>query len=333
MINPKEITVKKEKETKVTGQFVIEPLPSGYGHTLGNALRRVLLSSLPGAAIGEISIVDVSHPFTTIKGIKEDVIELILNLKKVCFIMHADEPLEGRIEAEGKKRGEKVVTAGDIKLPSGVKVANPELKIATLTDKSAKLSIKLLVERGVGYKTSEEREGSRVGVIPMDSVFSPVTKVAYRVEETRRGRETNLDRLIVEITTDGTIKPSEALEKAAIILAGYLQPLTGKKPAKAVEIAPAEKKEKVEGPPSEVRRLALSELNLSLQTVTVLTGVGIKSVGGLLQKSEEDLFAIRGFGERRLAEVKQELKGLGVALRAVKPSSAKGGSASEGKEE
>ena len=320
MIDPKEIAVKKEKGTKDAGRFVIEPLPSGYGHTLGNGLRRVLLSSLPGAAIVEISIVGVSHPFTTIKGVREDVIELILNLKKVRFTMHVDEPLEARIEVKGKKE----VTAGDIKVASGAEVANPKLKIATLTDKSAKLSAWLLVERGTGYKASEEREGSKVGVIPIDSIFSPVTEVAYWVEETRRGRETELDRLIIEITTDGTINPSEALEKATGILIRYLDPLTGKKVKKAAKVVPAEKEKKAEGPPPEVRKLALLELNLSPQTGTILTGVGIKSVGGLLQKSRDDLLAIRGFGERRLTEIDRELKKLGVALKTAGSSTKEG---------
>jgi len=311
MINPKEITIKKEKETKEEGRFVIEPLTYGYGHTLGNALRRVLLSSLPGAAVAEVSFEGVPHPFTTIKGVKEDLIELILNLKKVRFIMHVDGPLEARIEAKGKKE----VTAGDIKISSGAEIANPELKVATLTDKSAKLSARLLVEKGVGYKPSEERQESRVGVIPMDSVFSPVTKVAYFVEETRRGRETNLDKLILEITTDRTLKPGEALEKATAILISYLEPLIGKKLKKAAEEALAEKGKKVEGPSPEIRKLSLEELNLPPQTVTILTKGGIKTVGRLLQKTVEDLLSIRGFGERRLKDLERELKKLGVALK------------------
>lgn len=316
MIGPGEITIKTEKTTKDRGRFVIEPLPSGYGHTLGNALRRVLLASLPGAAIAEVSFEGVSHPFTTIKGVKEDVIELILNLKKVRFVTHVDEPLEARIEVKGKKE----VTAGDIKVAAGAEIANPDLKIATLTDRSAKLSARLLIEKGFGYKTSEEREGSKVGVIPMDSIFSPVTKVTYWVEETRRGRETNLDKLIIEIVTDKTIKPSEALEKAAAILTTYLEPLAGKKPKKAKEAVPIEKKKEVKGPSPEIRKIALSDLNLSPQTITILTGVGIKSVGGLLQKSEEDLLTVRGFGERRLTGIRRELKKLGIALKEVKPS-------------
>ena len=309
MIDPKEIAIKTEKTAKEMGRFVIEPLPSGYGYTLGNALRRVLLSSLPGAAVAEVRFEGVSHPFTTIKGVEEDVIELILNLKKVRFISHVDEPLEGQIEAKGKGR----VTAGDIKISAGAEVANPKLNIATLTDRSAKLSAKILVVKGFGYNPSEERKGSKVGAIPIDSVFSPVTKVAYWVEETRRGRETNLDKLIIELTTDGTIKPREALEKAATILAAYLKPITGKKLKE--EIPPAEKGEKAKVPSPKIRKLSLSDLNLSPQIVTILSGSGIKTVGGLLRKPRKELLAIRGFGEQRLVEIDRELRKLGVALK------------------
>lgn len=308
MITPKDVTIKKEKETKELGLFIIGPLPSGYGHTLGNALRRVLLSSLPGAAIAEVSFAGVPHPFTTIKGVKEDVIELILNLKRVRFTMHVDEPLEAGIEAKGKR----VVTAGDIKIGSGAEVANPDLKIATLTDGSARFSARLLVEKGAGYRPSEEREGSKVGVIPMDSVFSPVTKVAYRVEEARRGRETGLDSLTMEIATDGTIKPSGALEKAAAILESYLGLFAGKKSKEKEGVAA---KKEVAGLSPEVRRQPLSKLKLSTQTETVLTKAGIKSIGGLLGKSEKDLLAVKGFGERRIGEIKRELRKLGTALK------------------
>jgi len=305
MIDLKGVTVEKTKEAGAYGRFVIEPLPAGYGLTLGNALRRVLYASLPGAAIAEVSFAGVSHPFTTIKGVKEDVVELILNLKKVRFVAHIDGPAEARIEAKGKG----VVTAGDIQVGAGLEVANPELRVATLTDKSAKLSAKLLIEKGVGYKMADEREGSQVGVIPVDSVFTPVVKVAYRVEETRRGGETNLDRLIMEITTDGTIKPSKALQEAAEILIDCFTLFTAKKGAQKTSSS-----EPV-GPSQEIRKLSLSKLNLTPQTLTALTGARIKTVGGLLKKSKADLLAIKGFGGRRLMEVTGELKRLGVALK------------------
>ncbi len=210
--------IKKEKETPELGQFVIEPLPAGYGTTLGTALRRTLLSSLPGGAVAEVRIQGVAHPFTTLKGVKEDVVEILLNLKKVRFSLQGEGPYEATLEAKGRK----TVTAGDIQISSEAKVANPDLKLATLTDKDAKISLILLVEKGVGYRSAEERGGGKVGVIPMDSVFSPVVKVSYRVEGTRVGRKTNFERLILEIVTDKTISPSAALSQAAEILVGYL---------------------------------------------------------------------------------------------------------------
>ena len=235
--------IKKEKETQDLGRFVIEPLPAGCGSTIGTALRRVLLSSLPGGAVAEVRFSGVPHPFTTIKGVKEDVVELVLNLKKVRFTVHGDGPYEGTIAIKGKK----IVTAGDIKISSEATVANPDLKIATLTDKSAELSATLLVERGVGYKPAEEREGGKVGVIPLDSIFSPVVKVGFWVEETRVGRKANFDRLIIEIATDGTIKPSAALAQSADILSNYFGRFSGLRPAKAAvsheEVAQSAKKE------------------------------------------------------------------------------------------
>jgi len=234
--------LKKEKETQENGRFVIEPLPAGYGVTLGTALRRVLLSSLPGGAIAEVRIQGVTHPFTAIKGVKEDVVEILLNLKKVRFILHGDGPYEASLEIKGKK----AATAGDIKISSEAKVANPDFKIATLTDKDAKISLNLLVEKGTGYKPAEEREGGRIGVLPMDSIFSPVTKVGYWVEGTRIGRKTNLERLILEVTTDGTLRPSEAVSHAAEIISEYFGHLVvSKSTGESVEGVGSHKEKKV----------------------------------------------------------------------------------------
>lgn len=233
--------IKKEKETADAGRFVIEPLPSGYGTTIGTALRRILLSSLPGGAVAEVRFSGVPHPFTTIKGVKEDVVELLLNLKKVRFIVHGDGPYEGTIAVKGKK----TVTAGDIKISSEATVANPDLKIASLTDKNAELSATLLVEKGVGYKPAEERVGGKVGVIPLDSVFSPVVKVGFWIEETRVGRKANIDRLIMEVVTDGTIKPSAALSESAEILRTYFERFSSLRPVKEPSGEVASKTKKV----------------------------------------------------------------------------------------
>ena len=308
MFDPKEIEIKKEKETKEKGRFVIEPLPSGYGVTLGTALRRILFSSLPGGAIEELRFKGVPHPFTTIKGVKEDVVELLLNLKKVRFKLRGEGPYEGKIEVKGKK----VITAGNIKISSEVSVANPGLRIATLTDKGAELSVTLIVGRGVGYKPAREREGGKVGTIPMDSLFSPVVRVGFWVKETRRGRRTNLDQLILEVDTDGTISPSEAVIAAAEILRGYFERLTTweKRPEKeAPRSATAEK------PKGDARKLEITELHLPPRAIKVLEEAGVRTVGGLLQKSEESLLGIRGFGESGLTALRRELKKLGLSLK------------------
>ncbi|NIT04573.1 DNA-directed RNA polymerase subunit alpha [Candidatus Saccharibacteria bacterium] len=313
-----DITIKKEKVSGESGRFIIEPLPSGFGVTLGTALRRVLLSSLPGGAITEIKIQGVSHPFTTIKGVKEDVVELMLNLKRVRFKVTADGPFEGTIEVGGGKRGTKDVKARDIKISSEAAVANPNLKVATLTDSKAKLSVSLVVERGVGYRPAEERESGKVGVIPMDSIFTPVVNVSFSVEATRVGRRTDLDRLILDVTTDATTDPTEAVEAAAGILRDYFGKISGMK----VEGRRVKKEEKPKGELSpveevdeEVRKTPVSELGLSPRTLNTLEGASVKTVGGLIQKTEEDLLDIKGFGETALSEVKKALKKLSASLK------------------
>ena len=219
--------IKTEKETAGLGRFVLEPLRGGYGTTLGTALRRVLLSSLPGAAVAEVRIQGVTHPFTTIKGVKEDVVELLLNLKKIRFTLKGEGPFEGTLEEKGKK----VITAGDLKVTSEVEIANPDFKIATLTDKDSRLSLSLTIEKGMGYKPSEERERGKIGAIPLDSIFSPVLKVAFWTEGARVGRQTNFERLTLEITTDETIKPSRALGAAAEILRSQVERIAAQFPS------------------------------------------------------------------------------------------------------
>lgn len=227
-MEPVNFDIKTEKETAGLGRFVIEPLPEGYGTTLGTSLRRILLSSLPGAAVAEVRIQGVTHPFTTIKGVKEDVVELLLNLKKVRFTLLGDGPFEGTLEEKGKR----TVNAGDIKVSSEVAIVNPDLKVAILTDRDAKLSLSLMIEKGVGYKPTEERERGKVGVIPLDSIFSPVLKVTFWTERARVGRKTNFERLILEITTDESLKPSRALGQAAEILRSHAEKIAASFPAK-----------------------------------------------------------------------------------------------------
>ena len=219
MVDP-HFTVKSEVEDTHYGKFSIEPLEQGYGQTLGNSIRRVLLSSLPGAAITSLKIEGVKHQFSTVPGLKEDVVELVLNLKKVRLII---EDTAETVTLTLSKKGPGAVTAGDINPPAGVSIVNPELVLGTLADKKSELEMTLTADKGYGYVTTEEKRVSEVGVIPLDALYSPVVRVNYRVEATRVGRMTNLDKLVMEIWTDGTITPTAALGDAAKILVSYFQ--------------------------------------------------------------------------------------------------------------
>ena len=224
------------KQTQEYGEFALEPLEQGYGHTLGNALRRVLLSSLEGAAIAEVKIAGVKHQYTTLEGLKEDVVELILNLKQVRLAYEGDKEETLTLNVHGPR----AVTAKDIKGPATVRVVNPDQPLATLSDKKAKLEVEMKVMRGGGYSPAEERKSSTIGVIPVDANFSPITRVAYSVEETRVGRRTDYDKLVIKIWTDGSLKPKEALESAARILSELPKQIYNPKATKAVkEVAAA----------------------------------------------------------------------------------------------
>jgi len=308
-----QLTITKEKQSPTEGRFVLGPLPTGYGVTLGTSLRRVLLSSLPGGAITEVRIAGVSHPFTALKGVKEDVVEMLLNLKKIRFTLSGDGPFEATVEVKGKKS----VSAEDMKVSSEVKVATPKAKIATLTDSSSKLSLNLLIEKGTGYRPAEDRESGKVGVIPLDAVFSPVVNVSFTVEETRVGRETNLDRLVLDVTTDGTIAPAFALEEAAKTLTSYFGKIAGEKEAKPKKAAKATdiKEDTSDKVSDEVRKMAIADLKVSPRTLNTLEDGGIKTVGGLLQKSAEELTAMKGFGATGLKEIQKSLTKLGASLK------------------
>jgi len=307
-----DLTITKEKQTPTEGRFVLGPLPSGYGVTLGTSLRRVLLASLPGGAITEVRIAGVSHPFTALKGVKEDVVEILLNLKKIRFTLKGEGPYEATVEVKGKKG----VTAENIEVSSEVKVMTPKAKIATLTDSSAKLSLNLLIEKGTGYRPAEEGETGRVGVIPLDAVFSPVLNVSFVVEEARVGRRTNLDRLVLDVTTDGTMAPAEALEAAAQTLTAYFGKIAGEKEAKPKKSGKAASpKEEASAVGEDLRKMTIAELKVSPRTLNTLEAGGIKTVGGLLQKSAEDLTTLKGFGATGLKEVQKSLAKLGAALK------------------
>ena len=305
-------------EEGAKGVYEIDALHPGYGHTIGNSIRRVLLSSLPGAAITKVKIEGISHEFSTIPDVKEDVISILLNLKQVRFLMHADEPQLVKISARGIKK----VTAGDFDAPSQVEIINQETPIATLTSKDAKLELEATVERGLGYQPREvlEKEKTDIGSLTLDAVFTPIRRVNYEVENMRVGERTDYNRLRFTIETDGTVKPREALTRSIGILIRQLEALSFEK-----ELAPEEKtllreemKEEAASPetPSEdPLKIRIEDLGLSGRTQHALSGVGIRTVGGLVKKTREDLLELEGVGEKAVSEIEKALGNFNLALK------------------
>ena len=280
------------------GRFTIEPLERGYGLTLGHALRRILLRSLPGAAIVRARIANVWHEFSTIDGVREDVTEIVLNLKRVRI--HSTGSLkEHRAQLYKKSAG--VVTAGDIEWPSELEVVNPELSIATLDSDSAELELDLIVQSGRGYMPAEAQEVFAIGEIPIDAIFTPIEKVNYVVEQTRVGGQTDYDRLIIEIQTDGTIEPADALSEAARILVDHAQLIAG------FTAEPEEEEEEDSLIPAEVETKPLADLGLSPRVLNALRSRQIEQVGQVLQMDEDQLLAIRNFGPQSLRELLDSL--------------------------
>ena len=297
------------KELSATSaEFVIKPLYPGYGNTLGNSLRRVLLSSVEGAAITAFSIEGTTHEFTAIKGVREDVVDIMLNLKNIRFKMHTEAPVELTLEIKGdqqtEKDGDKRVVAGDIKLPAEVEIANPNQTICHIDDPKYTLKMHLVVESGRGYLTIDQASEGRLhsDMIAVDAVFTPVLRVRYKVENTRVGQDTNLQQLTLTVDTDGTLTPKEAFEEAAAILVNQYQALAG---GTEVESAPAPGSKKDE----EDSNLALSieELDLSARTANALLNNDIKTIRELVTLSESDLKDLKGFGQKALDEVKEKL--------------------------
>lgn len=307
MIDLSLIELKTEKETADYGKFVIEPLAQGYGHTIGNSLRRVLLSSLVGAAITQVKISGIRHQFTTLSGMSEDIVEFILNLKKVKLIIRGDKPVKLNLEAKGPKE----VTAGDIEKTAGVDIVNEGLVLSHLADTKARLSCKLIAENGTGYSIAEERRTNEIGVIPVDANFSPVTHVNYSVEATRVGRLTNFDKLTLEITTDGTIKPSEALKQSTKILIDLfntiLQPQSVNKKQKLTE-------ESV--PPSdELLKTSLEELDLPVRLTNSLKSGKIETIGDFLQRDRKDVLKMKNMGPKSVALVEEKIREKGIEIK------------------
>lgn len=285
-------------------RYVVEPLERGYGTTLGNALRRVLLSSLPGAAVTAIKIDGVYHEFATIPHVKEDVIQIILNVKQLRLRCFAEHPVHLSIQAMGE--GE--ITAGDIETPSDVEIVNPELHLVTLDSPDARLNMELIVERGKGYVPAEQREGLPIGTIPVDSIFSPVRRVNFIPEHTRIGQVTTYDRLVLDIWTDGTITPEDALSRSAqtlvrqfALLADLGKPVAHADKASLASLTVSPK----------LYETPIEELDLSVRAYNCLKRSGITKVGTILEMSEDDLLAVRNFGRKSLQELRERLAAKG----------------------
>ena len=301
-------TIEEESLADDRSKFIIEPLEPGFGYTLGNTMRRTLLSRIPGAAITSVRIDGVQHEFSTIEGVVEDVVDFILNLKQVVLRIDVDEPQTLYLSAKGK--GE--VTAGDLKAPADVEVVNGDLHLATLAA-SGKLEVELTAERGVGYRSAEANNKSDViDVIPIDSIFSPVRKVAYRVENTQVGQRTDFDRLVLDVETDGSITPSEGISSAGGTLRNLFELIADMDDYDALvpdEIAPIE----VSG--QEHLDLPIEALDLSERPRNCLRRAQVQTVGELIEKSEEDLLNVTNFGQKSLEEVVAKLDELGFSLR------------------
>jgi DNA-directed RNA polymerase subunit alpha len=304
------------------GSFVIEPLDRGFGYTFGNSLRRVLLSSLAGAAVTSVRIEGVAHEFSTITGVKEDVTDIVLNLKGIVCRMHSD---ASEIEAALVATGPGEITAADIDLPSGVEILNPEVHIATL-EKKARLELYLTIGRGRGYRPAEDNKSpdQPIGVIPIDSIFSPVRRVAYAVEQARVGQRTDFDKLTLDIETDGSVDPQAALREAAELLISQLAIFTDEDRIEELRAGPAGQLDGGLGSAGGVAPLGLQgeewgilieELELGVRSYNCLKRAGIQTVGDLISKSEAELNAIPNFGKKSIDEVIETLAARGLNLR------------------
>jgi DNA-directed RNA polymerase subunit alpha len=291
------------KNTKTQGNYAsydIEPLEAGYGMTLGNALRRVLLSSLPGAAVTSVRIDRVQHEFQDIPNVKEDVTDIVLNIKKLRLRSFSDHPVSMRLEVSGEHE----VTAADIAAPSTIEIVNPDLYIATLDNENAHLEMELVVEAGRGYVPADSKEDQPIGVIPVDAIYTPVQKVNYTVEHTRVGQMTNYDKIVMDIWTDGTVTPDEALRQSADILVRHFTQLAN---YRATLIEPEKPPLSSMPIPQKIYDTPIEELDLSVRAYNCLKRSNITKVGQVLSMNEEDLLGVRNFGEKSLLELRERL--------------------------
>ena len=290
------------------GKFVIEPLERGFAHTLGNSLRRVLLSSLPGVAVTDIRIEGISHEFSTIPGVTEDVAELILNLKTMSAILYTDEPKTATIDVKGPA----LVTAADIICDDELEFVDPDMPIATLNE-DAHLQMTLTFRKGRGYVSADKNKypNMPIGVIPIDAIFTPIRKVNYAVEDTRVGQITDYDRLTLEVWTDGSIKPDEAISLSAKILNEHLSLFASLNEQVATIAFANQEDDKVE----KIMEMAIEELDLSVRAYNCLKRAGINTVSELVQRNQEDMMKVRNLGRKSLEEVEQKLQALNLGLR------------------
>lgn len=312
-IEKPKIEIAEISEDNRYGKFICEPLERGYGTTFGNSLRRMLLSSLEGAAITSIRIDGVLHEFSTIPGVRDDVTNIVLNLKELCLKMTGNEPRIIRIDVEGEKE----VTAADIICDADIEILNPDLHIATVNEDS-KLKIEMTVERGRGYVPADKNKkpDDTIGVIPIDSIFSPVKRVNYTVQDTRVGNVTDYDRLILEVWTDGSLRPEEAVSKAAGILVMHLklfQNMDGLPEEEEEEEATFPEEE--EDDSSKVLDMTIEDLDLSVRSFNCLKRANINTVADLAEKTEDDMMKVRNLGRKSLEEVKKKLEELGLTLK------------------
>ncbi|MCZ4500492.1 MAG: DNA-directed polymerase subunit alpha, partial [Marmoricola sp.] len=306
-------TLSEDVVDEFRSRFVIEPLEPGFGYTLGNSIRRTLLSSIPGASVTSIKVDTALHEFSTIEGVKEDVTEIILNLKGLVVSSEHDEPVTMYL----RKQGAGAVTAADIAPPAGVEVHNPELQLATLNDKG-KLELELVVERGRGYVSAVQNKGAdnEIGRIPVDSIYSPVLKVTYKVEATRVEQRTDFDKLVIDVETKSSIRPRDAIASAGktlVELFGLARELNVE--AEGIDIGPSPVDEQL----AQDLAMPVEDLNLTVRSYNCLKREGIHTVGELVARSEQDLLDIRNFGAKSIDEVKAKLVEMGLSLKDSAP--------------
>jgi DNA-directed RNA polymerase subunit alpha len=307
------------REEEFSGVFEIDGLYPGYGHTLGNSLRRIILSSLPGAAITQVKIDGVQHEFSALDGVKEDVITILLNLKRVRLLMHSDVPMTLNLKVSGAQ----VVTAANITAPSQVTILNPEQKIAEITNKGTTLDIELTVEHGLGYVPREVHQKDKVdiGTIALDAVFTPIRRVNYEVENMRVGDRTDYNRLRVFIETDGTLSPREALENSIEIMIHQLKSIIGFQdtvtaPTRSEEVSDSEESsDEASEIDADILKTRIETLDLSTRTQNALENANIRTVGGLVRKKKDDILSLDGMGPKGIEEIEAILQKLNLGFR------------------